>query len=75
MLGNLSVLDRTGDTRIMWDSGKSDEVAAARKTFDDLKKKGYWAYAVKKSGEQGEVIQEFDPELEKIILAPRMQGG
>lgn len=71
----LVVIDQTGDTKVIWDSSKKEEVAAARKTFDDLKKKGYWAYSVKKNGEKGEVIQEFDEEAEKIILAPRMVGG
>jgi hypothetical protein len=71
----LCVLDRTGDTKIIWDSTKKDEVATARKSFDDLKKKGYMAYSVKKNGEKGELLHEFDEEAEKIILAPRMVGG
>lgn len=71
----LCVLDRTGDTKIIWDSTKKDEVSNAKRTFDDLKKKGYMAYSVKKNGEKGELLQEFDEEAEKIILAPRMVGG
>ena len=71
----LTIMDRTGDTKIIWDSGKPDEVAAAKKSYDDLKKKGYMAYAVKKNGEKGELIHDFDEEAEKIILAPRMVGG
>lgn len=71
----LRVMDRTGDTKIIWDAGKPDEVAAARRTYDDLKKKGYMAYAVKKNGDKGELIHDFDVDAEKIILAPRMVGG
>lgn len=71
----MRVMDTTGDTKVIWDSGKADEVSAAKKTFDDLKKKGYMAYSVKKGGDKGELLHDFDPDAEKIILAPRMVGG
>jgi hypothetical protein len=71
----LCILDRTGDTKIIWDSTKKDEVSNAKRTFDDLKKKGYMAYAVKKDGGKGELLHDFDEEAEKIILAPRLVGG
>jgi hypothetical protein len=73
--GELVVMDRSGDTKIIWDSSKPDEVDTARQTFDRLRKKGYMAYSVKKGGDKGEVIREFDPDAEKIILAPQMVGG
>lgn len=71
----LAVLDASGDTRIIWNPDNPDEVANAKRTFDDLKKKGYVAYAVKRDGEKGEVVKGFDPEAEKLILAPQMRGG
>jgi hypothetical protein len=71
----LVILDHTGDTKIVWDSSKADEVDSARQTFDRLRKKGYAAYSVKRNGDKGEVIREFDPQAEKIILAPPMVGG
>lgn len=74
-MGELSVLDRTGDTKIMWDSAQDAEVDAARATFDDLKKKGYLAYSVNKKGDKGEVMKKFDPDAERIIMAPAMVGG
>lgn len=69
------VLDHTGDTRVMWDPRIKDEVDNAKKTFADMKKKGYLAYTVKKNGDPGEVIQEFDPQAGKIIMAPQLVGG
>lgn len=75
MLGTMRVIDQTGDTKIMWDSSKEPEVESARRTFNDLRKKKYTAYAVKKNGDKGEVITEFDPDAEKIIMAPPMAGG
>jgi hypothetical protein len=74
--GVLHTLDSSGDTRIMWDKGNPDEVASARRTFDELLKKGYAAFrAVGKHGDQGEQIRRFDPEAERIILVRALQGG
>lgn len=71
----LIVLDDSGDTRVMWDPRIKDEVDNAEKTFKDMKKKGYLAYTVKKNGDPGEVIREFDPKAGKIIMAPQLVGG
>lgn len=75
-MGTMAVLDGEGDTKIIWNPQNPDEVTAAKRTFDDLRKKGYIAYAVEgPSGDKGEVVREFDPAQEKLILAPAMQGG
>lgn len=73
--GVLCTLDQTGDTKLIWDRTRPDEVDAARDTFNKLRKKGYVAYKVKADGGTGEVITEFDPSAEKIILAPAVVGG
>ena len=74
-MGELAVLDRTGDTRLIWDSANDDEVEAAKKMFKNLKDKGYAAYSVNKKGDKGEVMKKFDAEAERIIMAPPMVGG
>lgn len=71
----MRIIDITGDTKLIWDADASEEVENARKTFKRLTKKGYHAYSVKKNGEEGKLITEFDPDAEKIILAPPMAGG
>lgn len=72
----MSVMDRSGDTKVIWDPARQEEVDAAKKTFDRLVKKSrYMAYRVDKGGDKGEVIREFDPSAEKLILAPPMVGG
>ena len=75
MTGTMNIMDRAGDTKVIWDAASADEVATARRTFDDLRAKGYLAYRVKKGGEKGEAIRKFDPEAERIILSPAMAGG
>ena len=71
----LIVLDDSGDTRLMWDPRIKDEVKASKEMFDKMKAKGYLAYTVKKNGDPGEVIREFDPKAGKIIMAPQLVGG
>lgn len=74
--GLISTLDRSGDVRHMWDKDNEDEVESARKLFDDLTGKGHIAYrAVGKRGSQGEVIREFDPDAERIIMVKQLVGG
>lgn len=74
-MGEMRLMNQRGDTRVMWDPNRPDEVAAARKQFDELKGKGYLAYSVKKKGDPGEMIRTFDPDAGKIILAPPQAGG
>ena len=74
--GVLHVMDHTGDTRLMWDKGNDDEVSTAREMFRKLKAKGFLAYTVRgKKGEKGEVLREFDPSAERIIMSPQLVGG
>jgi hypothetical protein len=74
--GLMHELNKTGDTRVMWDRANSDEVAAARAQFEALTKKGFIAYRAEgKEGTRGEVIRKFDPEAERIILVRQLVGG
>jgi hypothetical protein len=75
-MGELAVMGRQGDLKVIWDRTKADEVEHARKTFDDMRAKGYLAYSVKgKDGSKDEQITRFDPDAERIILAAPMRGG
>jgi hypothetical protein len=80
--GLLSTLDKSGDTRVMWDRNNKDEVSAARDTFEKLTRpkseggQGYLAYKAEgKRGEQGEQIRKFDKNAERIILVAPLVGG
>lgn len=76
MVCEMLVLDQTGDTKIIWDSENRDEVDNARRTFEDLTKKGYLAFKVKgEKGEKGEQVRTFEAGLERLILVPPMVGG
>lgn len=69
-------MNEEGDTKIIWDRTKRVEVDLARQAFDKAKKDGYMAYkVVGADGKKGEILHKFDPEAERIILAPALQGG
>lgn len=74
-MGDLRVLGREGDLKTVWDVDKPAEVEAAKKTFNELKTKGYLAYAVQEGGAKGIRLFDFDPKRNSIILAPPMTGG
>lgn len=71
----MHVMDPGGDTKIIWDSNNTAEVDNARRTFAELKGKGFTAYRVDDQGDRSAILREFDPEAEKLILRPPMAGG
>lgn len=73
--GVIVILDSSGDTKHIWDRGNADEVAEARELFDRMKAKGFQAWSVTRKGDRDRRITEFDPQSEKIIFAPALQGG
>lgn len=75
IMGEMRILDESGDTKKIWDPDNEDEVKDAKRSFEDLIKKGFRAFLVDKKGEKGGAMQEFDPNAGKMILIPRMQGG
>lgn len=64
-----------GDTKQMWNPDNATEVAAARETFDKLRREGFLAFRVKDDGSAGEQINEFDARAGKIIMSPPIRGG
>jgi len=75
-MGEIKVMGIYGDIKQMWDPTSPDEVAAAKRVFDDLRKKGHLAFAVTGAkAKKGEQITEFDPKAGRIIMAPPMAGG
>jgi len=71
----LIILDHTGDSRLQWNPNDAAQTEAARKRFDELKSRRYLMYTVDPAGNQGRVIQDFDPTLGRIIAHQQMIGG
>lgn len=74
-MGEMRILDESGDVRQIWDPANKDETDAARETFNKMKKKGYKAFYVKEKGAKGSLMDEFDADAEKYILTPPIVGG
>jgi hypothetical protein len=74
-MAEMCVMDRSGDTKTIFDPNNEAEVAAAEATFKALKKKGYMAYRVTGEGGKGEAMHAFDARAGKIILSPPVVGG
>ena len=63
----------TGDLRLTWRTGNVEEVALAEKTFKQYINEG-WIAIGETSGRKSQIFT-FNPNLEKIILAPILMGG
>lgn len=74
-MNEMAILDPTGHTRTTWDADKPDEVANAKRTFEELTGKRYKAFRVNKDGSEGSPMTTFDPHAEKMILVPPVVGG
>ncbi len=74
-MGELAQMNKTGDSKTIWDPDNEDEVEAAQNTFDDLIDKGYKAFHVGMSGKKKGKMDKFDPEAGKVIMVPQVVGG
>ena len=51
----ISIMDPTGDTKVIWDPENEDEVEYARETFDKfVNEKGFAAFNVGRRGKKDE---------------------
>ena len=65
----IRVLNKSGDDRIVWDSGSLAEIRAAKTAFDGLLAKGLTPYRIANDGRATpEVMTEFDPHAEEVIF-------
>lgn len=77
-MGEMSVMGKEGDTKTIWDPSNFEETEAARQLFEELvKKAGFVAFEVDSKGNKKakKRVDEFDPDLGKMIMVPPMAGG
>jgi len=73
-MGSQIVMDRTGDTRHIFDNQDRAEVAKAERRFRELTGAGFTAAVRSGQGEQ-RIIRSFDPTAEETLFYPRLVGG
>jgi hypothetical protein len=71
----LCIMGLEGDRRMQWNPSDPMQVAKVKEEFKALRNKGYAAYSVNSKGDRGTVINDFDPQAERIIMALPMVGG
>lgn len=70
------VMDGSGDTRHEFDASDAESLARAEERFHALIGKGFRAVALgRNSGDTGEVIGKFDPNVEQTLFIPQLKGG
>ena len=73
--GEISVMGREGDSKHFWNKDVPIEAKIAGKVFKQYAKKGYRAFSMTEKGDQGEIMDEFDPAAGVILFVPPMAGG
>ena len=68
------VMDRTGDTRHLFDNQNRAELEKAEQRFIELTGAGFTAAVRSGPGEQ-RIIRSFDPTAEETLFYPRPVGG
>lgn len=74
-IGVMSIMDDSGHHELKWNRSDAKDIAAARKTFDGLIRKGYAAFGSDKRWAAKHGIKTFDPALEEVVMVPRIVGG
>jgi hypothetical protein len=69
------VMDRSGDTRHEFDGADAEAVALADERFQALTAKGFRAVALTEDGSPGTLLRTFDPQVERTLFVPHLQGG
>lgn len=81
-MGMLRVMSRRGDDRVAWDTQRVatgdpealEAVHEAERIFGEQRERGATAFRVER-GRDLVRIDTFDPELEQIVMVPRVVGG
>ena len=74
-MGIQIIMDRSGDTKHEFDVDDQESVANAEKRFQELTGKGFRAVALRGNESTGELIRKFDPNVERTLFIPQLQGG
>lgn len=65
-----------GHDRIIWDRRYRDQIGDARDKFNELVRRGFTPYLVRKDGSKANrPLDEFDPDAEEIIMVAPTAAG
>lgn len=68
VMGELTILDKTGDIRVEWDPDDAESTAKAKAEYDRLKQDGYNFYEVTET--RGRPVKRWSKGAGRLIAAP-----
>jgi len=71
----LRILNRSGDTAVMWAPEDEASVASAKTHFDKLVGMSHLMFEVKAPGAMPEQVREFNPQAFEIVATAPFKGG
>ena len=72
----LRVLDpKAGDILTTWEPKDKESTSVARTNFDQARKQGLVPYKISRRTGNTELLHNFDPEADTIVMAPPVTGG
>lgn len=74
-MGVLRILGPSGDTRVTWSPGVSEEVAETRRRFDEIIREGYLVFELEPGTKEGRQVRTFDPEASELRAFRPLAGG
>lgn len=74
-MAKLTILDHTGHSEMKFDAATKSGISEAMQKFEQLVGgSGHTAAGLYADGRK-EIIRNFDPNAQEIILMPRLKGG
>ena len=68
-------MDKSGDIKIKWNPFDGEEVAVARRRFEEARREGFVGYAMNPDGSGDRILHSFDPAAGKIVMRTAFTGG
>lgn len=69
-MGEMKIMDRSGDVTIQWDVTDGESTAKAKKEWDALKASGFEFFVPMEGDKPPKRVQKWDPDRGTIIAAP-----
>ena len=71
----LSIMGRSGDVKVAWETEEAAAVAEAERMFALHAAKGYTAFEIDPVTKESSRVDAFNPEALNTVMVPQIQGG
>jgi len=74
-MGQMRVLDSSGDRQVKWELEDKASIEAAEETYKALQAAGFSFFTVEPGTDKGGRLKDFDSAQETVVAIPRVTGG